>query len=307
MPTLTPRSLITLFSRLLLRCAPAMLLVLAASRALAAPPWPDTVEVLLWPNGAPGSEGVTAKEHYSPPSARSPHGHYAPVHYPSVFVFLPPKELATGAAVLICPGGGFNTLTIDHEGRDIAKWFNRIGVAAFVVKYRLPKTPGFPNYTMDTAIGDVTRAIRLVRSRAGDWGVDPQRIGLMGFSAGGAVAAYAGFRYDAGNATASDPIERASSRPDFEVLVYPGTMAAAYTVPKDAPPLFLTAAYGDSGPARNVVKIFLAYKDANVSAEMHVYANGVHGFALEPTDHPVGTWNTRLQDWLEDLKLIPKT
>ncbi len=292
--------------RLLLRFALPTLLALAAARAFAAPPWPDTVEVPLWPNGAPGSENITAAEHYSPPTARSPHGHLSPVHYPSVFVFLPPKEQATGAAVLICPGGGFNTLTIDHEGRDIAKWFNTIGVAAFVVKYRLPKTPGFPQYTMDTAIGDVTRALRLVRSRAADWGVDPKRIGLVGFSAGGAVAAYAGFRYDAGHTDAADPVEKTSSRPDFEVLVYPGTMAAPYTVPKDAPPLFLTAAYDDTGPALNVAKIFLAYKDANIPAEMHVYASGVHGFALEPTDHPVGTWNARLQDWLNDLKLLPK-
>jgi endo-1,4-beta-xylanase len=282
------------------------LLTSAASAAVGVPPWPDTTEILLWPNGAPGSENVTAKENYSPPTARSPHGHLSPVHYPSVFVFLPPKEKANGAAVLICPGGGFNTLTIDHEGRDIAKWFNSIGVAAFVVKYRLSKTPGFPQYTLDTSIGDVERAMRLVRSRAADWGVDPKHIGLIGFSAGGAVAAYAGLRYDAGHADSTDPIEHVSSRPDFQMLIYPGTMDQSYTVPKDAPPLFLAGSFEDAGPAAIAIKVFSAYQDAKIPAEIHIYTNGVHGFALETNDHPVSTWNLRLQDWLNDLKLLTK-
>ncbi len=200
------------------------------------PLWPDTTEILLWPNGAPGSEGVTAKENYSPPTARSPHGHLTQIHYPSVYVFPAPKDKATGAAILVCPGGGGNTLTVDHEGRDIAKWLNQIGVTAFVVKYRLWSTPGFPNYKLETAIGDAERAVRLVRSRAADWGIDPKRIGLMGFSAGGTVVTYEGIQFDTGKPDATDPIERASSRPDFTVLVYTGQMTAPLTVPKDAPP-----------------------------------------------------------------------
>jgi predicted esterase len=270
------------------------------------PPWPGTPEILLWPNGAPGSEGITARENYSPPTARSPHGHLSPVHYPSVYVFPAPKETATGAAVLVCPGGGFNTLTIDHEGRDIALWLNKIGVSAFVVKYRLSKTPGFPSYTLDTSIGDAQRALRLVRSRAADWGLDPKRIGLMGFSAGGAMAAYAGTRFDSGQPDATDPIERASSRPDFEVILYPGTMDAPLTVPKDAPPLFLAGTFEDAPGAANAIKVFSAYQTVQMSAELHIYTNGAHGFALETHDHPVSTWNDRLQDWLVDLKLLPK-
>lgn len=269
-------------------------------------PWPDTTEILLWPNGAPGSEGVSAKENYSPPTARSPHGHLTQIHYPSVYVFPAPKDKATGVAVLVCPGGGGSTLTVDHEGRDIAKWLNSIGVTAFVVKYRLWSTPGFPNYKVDTAIGDAQRAIRLVRSRAADWGIDPKRIGIMGFSAGGTVVAYAGIRFDAGKSDATDPIERASSRPDFEMLVYPGTLSAPFTVPNDAPPLFIAGSFEDDPHALIAVKVFSAYQAAKIPSEMHIYTNGIHGFALETNDHPVSTWNDRLQDWLVDVKILPK-
>ncbi len=284
----------------------AFSLALACGQALAAPPWPDTTEVFLWPNGAPGSEGVTTPEVYAPPNARTPYGHLTQIHNPSVYVFLPPKTKATGTAVLVCPGGGGNTLTVDHEGRDIAKWVNSVGIAAFVVKYRLSKTPGFPQYTLDTSIGDGERALRFLRSRAAEWGVDPHRIGIMGLSAGGTVAAYDGVRFDAGKPDAADPVERVSSRPDFEVLVYTGQLDAPLTVPKDAPPLLLIGSSEDSVHALNALGIYKAYLDAKIPVEMHLYAAGAHGFALRPTDLPVGTWNQRFMDWLEDLKMAPK-
>ncbi len=297
------------YLHLLLACLFNFVLQSSTASAQTGPaqPWSGIEQIMLWPNGAPGSEGVTAAEHYSPPTARSPHGHLAPVHYPSIFVFLPPKEITTGAAIMVCPGGGDNTLTIDHEGRDIALWFNKIGVAAFVVKYRLAKTPGFPNYTQATSMGDVQRAIRLVRSRAADWNVDAQRIGLIGFSAGGAVCANAGVHYDIGKTDATDPIERASSRPDFEILVYPGAAAGdSLTVPKDAPPIFLAGTTEDAPHAASAAKIYLAYLDAKIPAELHIYNTGAHGFALETKDLPVSTWNDRLKDWLVDMKLLRK-
>jgi endo-1,4-beta-xylanase len=272
-----------------------------------ATPWPEVEQIMLWPKGAPGSEGVTAAEHYSPPTARSPHGHLAPVHYPSLFVFLPPKEIATGAAIMVCPGGGDTTLTVDHEGRDIALWLNKIGVAAFVVKYRLAKTPNFPTYTHDTSMGDVQRALRLVRSRAADWNVDPQRIGLMGFSAGGTVCANAGVHFDAGKPDATDPIERVSSRPDFQMLIYPGAAAADnFVVPKDAPPVFLAGTTEDAPHAESAAKIYLAYLAAKIPAELHIYNTGAHGFALEIKNLPVSSWNDRLKDWLGDIKMLGK-
>jgi endo-1,4-beta-xylanase len=270
------------------------------------PPWAGITEILLWPNGAPGSEGVTARENYSPPTARSPHGHLSPVHYPSVYVFPAPKEIATGAAVLVYPGGGYNTLTIDHEGRDIALWLNKIGITAFVVKYRLSQTPRFPNYTIDTSIGDASRAVRLVRSRAADWGLDPHRIGVMGFSAGGSVVAGVGVRYDAGKPDAPDPIERASSRPDFTVIVYPGDAFFPAEMPKDAPPVLIVGSTEDSVHAINSLKIYRSYLDANLACELHLYNSGAHGFGVAPTDLPVGTWTQRCQDWLGELKMLPK-
>ncbi len=270
------------------------------------PPWPGVPEILLWPNGAPGSEGVTAREIYSPPTDRSPHGHLAPVHYPSVYVFPAPKEVATGAAVLVFPGGGYTTLTIDHEGRDIALWLNRIGITAFVVKYRVNQTPRFPQYTMDTSIGDAQRALRLVRSRAADWGLNPHRIGVMGFSSGGCVVAGSSTRFDAGQPAATDPIERASSRPDFTVIVYPGDAFFPATVPKDAAPVFIVGSTEDSVHAINSLKVYRTYLDANIPTELHLYNTGAHGFGVVPTDHPVGTWTDRCKDWLVELKILPK-
>ncbi len=291
---------------LVLGLAPALSHAAPGGPALANP-WPDAPQILLWPAGAPGSEGVTARENYSPPTARSPHGHLSPVHYPSIYVFPAPKDQATGAAVLVCPGGGATTLTVDHEGRDIAKWLNSVGVTAFVVKYRLSKTPNFPQYTLATSVGDAQRAIRLVRSRAAEWGVDPQRIGIMGFSAGGAVVIETGVQFDAGKPDAADPIERASSRPDFTVLVYPGdTDTAPLTVPKDAPPILLIGSSEDSDHAIVAAKVYSAYLAAKIPAELHIYSAGAHGFALEPTELPVGTWNARLMDWMGSLKIVPK-
>jgi endo-1,4-beta-xylanase len=270
------------------------------------PPWPGVSEILLWPNGAPGSEGITARENYSPPSARSPHGHLSPVHYPSVYVFPAPKDKATGVGVLVYPGGGYNTLTIDSEGRDVALWLNQIGITAFVVKYRLSQTPRFPNYTLDTSIGDALRALRLVRSRAADWGLDPHRLGVMGFSAGGSVVAGACVRFDAGQPDAADPIERASSRPDFSVIVYPGDVFFPATIPKDAAPVLVVGSSEDSVHAINSLKIYRAYLDANIPAELHIYQSGAHGFGVAPTDLPVGSWTDRCKDWLVELKVLAK-
>ena len=138
------------------------------------------------------------------------------VHQPAITVYLPEKENATGAAIVIAPGGGFSHLAIDKEGHEIARWLTKIGVAGFVLKYRLPKTKD-AGYTIDTALRDTQRALRLVRSRAREWNVDTTRVGLMGFSAGGALAALAGAKFDDGSANAADPIDRESSRPDFLV------------------------------------------------------------------------------------------
>src|ERR1017187_7684107 len=185
-------------------------------------------DVRLWPSGAPGSEGETASEVFKG-DARLP-SNFSVVHYPSIYVFLPPKDKASGMAVVVAPGGGHSQLVIDKEGWEIAGFLNRNGIAAFVLKYRLARAPG-SHYTVEgNALADAARAMRTVRSRAAEWGVDPARIGIVGFSAGGEVAALIETRFDAGNATATDAIDRAGSRPDFAAVVYPGYRPGTITV-----------------------------------------------------------------------------
>src|SRR5918912_995286 len=156
-----------------------------------------TQPIKLWPDAAPGAIGNE------------------PADVPTITPYLPPRERATGAAVVVCPGGGYGHLA-DHEGRPVAEWLNSIGVISFVLKYRIA-----PRYHHPSPMLDAQRALRTVRARAAEWGIDPQRIGILGFSAGGHLASTAATHFDAGNRAANDPVERASSRPDLLVLVYP--------------------------------------------------------------------------------------
>ena len=201
-------------------------------------------EVALWPKGAPGSENVQAKEEWNP----STDGFHRVknIHQPSLTVFLPPKEKATGVAFVVCPGGGHNYLVMDLEGANVARVLNGMGIAAFVLKSRLAHTAGF-NYKVEVeSLADAQRAIRLVRSRAKEWGVDTTHVGIMGFSAGGELAALAETRWDRGKADASDAVDRESSRPDFTVLAYPGGKAANLTITKETPATFLVVASDDN-------------------------------------------------------------
>lgn len=263
--------------------------------------------VPLWSNGAPGTPpGITEKEIYVPATPDRNYSQLSRVHNPSVTVFLPPKEIATGAAVIICPGGGHRFLAIDHEGYDVGRWLARVGVAGFVLKYRLARTEGFP-YTVDLSVGDALRAIRLVRSRAGEWAIDPKRIGIMGFSAGGEVAALGAARTDAAGTESADPVDRLNSSPDFQILVYPGgPLVNTLKVPKNGPSAFLTCAYDDQGSAALVAQLYLKFKEAGVPAELHIYARGGHGFGMRDSKLPVGTWTARVQDWMADLGLLSK-
>lgn len=261
-------------------------------------------EIRLWPGGAPGSEGETAAEVFEAGANPKLQKRFTVVHYPSIYVFLPEKEKTTGAAVVVAPGGGHRTLVIDKEGYEIAAWLNARGVAAFVLKYRLARTAGSRYTVQEHALADTARAIRLVRSRAKEWSVDPARIGVMGFSAGGELAALAETRFDRGNDGASDPVERMSSRPDFAVVVYPGYRPGTVTVPKDAPPAFLVCADDDRSHVVTTVNLYLDLQKQGVSSEMHIYASGAHGFGMRPSEKPVATWPDRLSDWMAERKLL---
>jgi endo-1,4-beta-xylanase len=270
-----------------------LLWLLAATSTLAS-------EVPLWPSGAPGSEGFTGKE------VVDARGMVSNIHNPTLTLYLPPKEEATGAAVVICPGGGHRYLAIDHEGHDAAKWLASIGVAGFVLKYRLARAEG-STYKVDVhALEDGQRAIRMVRNRAQEWGVDPARVGMMGFSAGGEVTALAATRFDAGVEGATDPVDRLSSRPDFQVLVYPGIRVDTLNITKDTPPTFLISANDDRRPSRSNVDFYLALVQAGVPAELHIYARGGHGFGMRDRKVPVSSWTARLQEWMTDSGFLRK-
>ena len=261
-------------------------------------------EIRLWPGGAPGSEGETATEVFQPSDNPKLPKRFTVVHYPSIYVFLPPKEKANGMAVVIAPGGGHSQLVIDKEGYDIANWLNQNGIAGFVLKYRLARAVS-SHYTVEAnALPDAARAMRTVRHRAKEWDVDPARIGFMGFSAGGEVAALMETRFDSGNDSASDPIERVSSRPDFAVVVYPGFRPGTITVPKDAPPTFLVCADDDRSHVVTTANLYLDLEKQGVSSEMHIYAAGGHGFGMKESHLPVATWPDRLRAWMIDRKLM---
>jgi endo-1,4-beta-xylanase len=255
-------------------------------------------EIPLWPTGAPGSEGKTAKE-----AVRlTPDGEHivSSVHHPSITPYFPSKGEATGAAVIVVPGGGHRELWMDHEGYNVAKWLSSHGVAAFILKYRLAREEG-SSYTVEgNSLADLKRAIRLVRSRASEWGLDSERIGVMGFSAGGELAALASTRYDIGTEGATDPIERQSSRPAFQALLYPA-IPRDMSLTKQTPPAFLACGADDRQEiSQGLPELYLALKRADVPAELHVYAGVGHGFGVRNSNRgSVSAWIQLFRDWLD--------
>lgn len=272
--------------------------------------WGQDQVVLLWADGAPGSLGDREEDK------------------PSLTVFRSASTEATGSAVVICPGGGYWNLAMDHEGYDVARWFNQQGVHAFVLKYRLSQF----GYRHPAMLQDARRAIRTVRARADEWGVDRERLGIMGFSAGGHLASTAATHFDSGNPEAGDLIERMSSRPTFLVLAYPVvSFETSFThrgsrenlLGKDpdlelvqllsnetqvdtmTPPTFLVHTSEDTGvPPENSVLFFLALRKAGVPAELHIYQKGRHGLGMAPDDPIFSSWTERLRDWLRVQGLL---
>jgi endo-1,4-beta-xylanase len=260
-------------------------------------------EILLWPNGAPGSEGKTA-----PQKTRiTPQGDIviSSVHKPSVTPYLPAADKATGVAVIVAPGGGHSELWISHEGYSPAKWLRDHGIAAFVLKYRLARDTN-STYTVDKdELADIQRAIRLVRSRAKEWGIDTAKIGVMGFSAGGELAGLAAMRYAARDPSAQDAIDRESDKPDFQGLIYPGNIQRL-TVSAASPPAFIAGGYKDRKDiSEGVAELYLKYKEANIPAELHIYGNIGHGFGIRATNTGANThWPEEFAVWLSDLGFI---
>lgn len=240
-------------------------LVLAQTRPLILP---------LWKNGAPGFE---SRQH-EPEEAKD--YWVKNIHNPSIAVYMPPKEKATGAAVIICPGGGHRLLVYNAEGVDPALFLNSLGVTAVVLKYRLAREENSP-YKLDVhPRQDAYRAIRLVRSHAKEWNIDTARVGMLGFSAGGEVVASVAYKPGLGDAKAADPIDRLNGRPNFQMLIYPGPLGVPDSVGADAPPAFMLAANNDECCSETVVKLLDRYRKAKAQVEAHIFAQGSHGFNM---------------------------
>jgi endo-1,4-beta-xylanase len=252
----------------------------------------------LWTEGAPGSEARKGEPE------RQEGSNVVNVHNPSITPFIPAKN-ATGTAVLIAPGGGHAKLCLGHEGYALAEWFRDHGIAAFVLKYRLAREKGSTYTIQDHAMADTRRALRLIRSRAAEWGVKKDRLGVMGFSAGGELAAFAAMKNDPGRLDAPDAVERESSRPDFQALIYPGT-SGLFSATKGMPPLFIACGYGDRPDiSEGMASLYLKYKAAGVKAELHIYSEAGHGFGYKPgTTSAAGRWPERFVEWLTDSGLL---
>ncbi len=261
----------------------------------------------LWPNGAPGSEARKDEPE------KITGNNVSNIHHPSLRVFLPAPEKATGCAIVVCPGGGHKNLSYKNEGLDVAQWLADHGIAAFLLKYRL----GLDDATSKDApqaykwdvqgVSDGQRALRLVRSRAQEWGINPAALGIIGFSAGGEIVAQCAIRAEAGQPDATDPIERQNSRPDFQGLIYPGKSPLIIPT-KDSPPAFLACGFKDRPDiAEGLASTYLLFKRAGVPADFHVFAGAGHGFgAREIGKSPAGEWVNLLRAFLVDQKFIAK-
>ena len=284
---------------------------------LAQEPWPAGIP--LWPEGVPGRIADGGSEVLA-------EGRVSNVHDPAIVPFPAPAGRTNGTAVIVCPGGGYGRLAVEKEGRVTARWLNSLGVSAFVLKYRL-KEYGHP-----APLRDVLRAVRLLRSEAARWNIRPDRIGVLGFSAGGHLAASAGTLYDAPEGRTGAALDGVSARPDFLVLVYPvirldGPYASASSrrgllgepadparsaalsldtrVTKDTPPAFLAHGGTDTSvPPENSALFYLALRAAGVPAELHLYREGAHGIGLEPNHGPFSDWPARCAEWLAARGLL---
>jgi acetyl esterase/lipase len=272
----------------------------------------------LWPDIAPGEKGNIGEEKdTTKPTDQLVAGkrviRLGNISKPTISFYRPPADKDTGATVLVCPGGGYHILAMDLEGTEVCEWLNSIGVTAVLLKYRVPKREGVERHT--APLQDAQRALGLLRSRAKEFGLDPQRIGAIGFSAGGHLIA----------ALASNPVQRtyavvdaadsASCRPDFNIVIYPGYLVLkdegdkinpSVAMATNHPPTFLAMAQDDPVRVENAVLYYLALKQAGIPSELHVYPTGGHGYGLRRTEHSVTSWPDRATDWMRSRGLLQR-
>jgi acetyl esterase/lipase len=300
----------------MMRCKVVALLILglALVSLVEAAEKPTILDV--WPGKPPGEKEAIAEEKVTESKpGEKPVKRVTNVSKPTLTIFRPAKDRDTGAAVLIAPGGGYNILAWDLEGEEVAAWLNSIGVTGIVLKYRVPRRPG--DAKEQPPIGplqDAQRALSLVRSKAGSLGIDPKKIGMLGFSAGGHLTAATATNSDRRAYEPVDEIDKVSCRPDFAVLIYPAYLVERdgtqlkpdIRVSKETPPCFFAHAGDDPISPVNSAQMYLALKRAGVPAELHIYASGGHGFGLRPSDKPCSTWPKRCAEWLRSQGIVPK-
>ncbi len=263
----------------------------------------------LWPGKPPGEVPPGEEKFSGNPGSRN----LTNISHPTITVYRPAEGKNTGAAVVIAPGGGYNVLAWDHEGEAVAKWLNSLGITGVLLKYRVPQPRtaqrGSPSFG---PLQDAQRAIGLVRSHAKEWGVDPKRVGMLGFSAGGHLTALAATNFEKRGYEPVDAVDKESCRPDFAVMIYPGGVVGrngeinpGVHVTKETPPSFFAHAGDDRVTPENSVQMYLALKRAGVPAELHVYSTGGHGFGMRAGKLPVNSWTKRCEEWLRAQKIIP--
>ena len=273
-------------------------------------------EIPVWPNGLPaGAKPVEAKRVEELKGQLTDERIFY-VETPSITVYKAPKETANGCAVVICPGGGYNILAWPKEGLEVAEWFNSIGVTAAVLKYRVPRRD--PETPHIEPLQDAQRAIRLVRHHASDWGVDPDRVGILGFSAGGHLTAMTGMHWQKAAYDRIDEADDLSCRPDFMCPIYAAYLGSGYKdnapelgplvkVDAKTPPTFMAVTADDTHRGSLAALFFVELKIAKVPAELHIYSKGGHGYGIRPSDQPISTWHHRLGDWLNAQGLLKKS
>jgi acetyl esterase/lipase len=281
-------------------------------------PAPGHLTIDLWPHGAPGtppnpvpeSDLSTATDRLVAGKAVIRLGH---ISIPTLTVYQP-KQKNTGAAIVVFPGGAYQILAIDLEGAEVCDWLNAVGVTCVLVKYRVPDSGPYPKSS--AALQDAQRAMGIVRSHASEWHIDPKRIGVLGFSAGAHLSAALSTHFEERLYDPVDEADKASCRPDFAVIVYPGYLAmseenfapnAEIHVTSETPPSFIVQAEDDPVHVENAAVYFLALKNAKVLAELHIYAEGGHGYGLRRTDLPVTAWPKLVETWLQTIHITPLT
>lgn len=276
-------------------------LVIAASAFAESTPAP----IFLWPNGAPGEKGDIGEEQVMPPQKGPPVMRLGNVTKPSITFYPAPHDKATGTTIVVCPGGAYNILAWDKEGTEVVQWLNSIGVHAVLLKYRVPRRKGLEKHA--APLQDAQRALGLVRLHANDWGINPRRVGILGFSAGGHLSAALCTNYGQRTYDPLDDADKLSCRPDFALLIYPAyltvkeqgdKLAPELKVTGDTPPTFLVQTEDDGVRVESSLFYYLALKNAKVPVEMHLYAQGGHGYGLRPSEYPVSRWPERAESWL---------